>query len=107
MAIQRISRSDFDGYKPVRAEMTESVTEETDWYQDTNGNIIGAVFRERTDDDWGYVILGRDERGHFRCFDIEACVATEGGARTSLIAAMKKVEATGQTEFPQEDDFIP
>ena len=83
------------------------MTEETDWYADTNGNIIGMVFRDRTDNDWAYVILGRDERGHFRCFDIETCVATEGGARAGLVAAMKTVEASGQTEFPQDDDFLP
>ena len=107
MAIDRISRHEFDGYKPTRYAISESTLEETDWYSDANGNIIGSVFRDRTDNDWGYVIFGLDERAHFRGIALESCVATEGGARNSLLAAMKTIEASGQTEFPQDDDSIP
>ena len=106
MAINRISQDEFDSYKPARSPMASVMSEETDWYADDAGNVIGTVFRDRTDNDWAYVVMGRDERGNFRCFEIEASIATEGGARDQLRAAMRKVEASGQTEFPQGDDFV-
>ena len=107
MAIQHISRSQFDSYKPARSAMAQVMAEETDWYADDAGNIIGAVIRDRTDNDWGYVILGRDERDHFRCFDVQSSIDTERAARTQLLGAMAKVEASGKKEFPQHDDFVP
>jgi hypothetical protein len=51
--------------------------------------------------------MGRDERGNFRCFALKASITTEGASRDQLLAAMGKVEASGQTEFPRGDDFVP
>lgn len=107
MAVKPISQTKFDSYHPARTPIAEVVCEETDWYADDAGNVIGAVVRDRTDNDWGYVILGRDEHGHFRCFDQKASIQEKRTARTELIAAMSKVEASGQMEFPQHDDLVP
>ena len=95
MGIKNISQDEFDSYEPVRATITRFLVEEIGWYVDTHGNIIGAVLRDRTDNDWGYVILGRDEKGNFRCFDLEASIETEDSARKKLTAAMVKIGASG------------
>ena len=107
MAINRISQDGFNSYNPARSTMAAVITDETDWYADDAGNVIGTVFRDRTDNDWAYIIMGRDERGNFRCFALKASITTEGASRDQLLAPMRKVEASGQTEFPRGDDLVP
>jgi hypothetical protein len=107
MAINRISRDEFNSYNPARSPMAAVMTDETDWYADDAGNVIGTVLRDRTDSDWAYIIMGRDERGNFRCFALEASIAAEGASRDQLLAAMRKVDASGQIEFAQGHDFVP
>jgi hypothetical protein len=51
MAINRISQDGFNSYNPARSAMAAVMTDETDWYADDAGNVIGTVFRDRTDND--------------------------------------------------------
>lgn len=81
--------------------MAESIGEEVEWYADDAGNIIGIVVRDRIDNDWLYVIMGRDQEGAFRAFKTDVELPTREEARKQLQEAMREIEASGETVFPQ------
>lgn len=103
MAINQITQDDFDAYAPQRSPMAQVMAEEVEWYADDRGIIIGTVFRDRTDNDWAYIILGRDEHDSFRGFKLDASLENIAEARRKLLVEMTAIEASGQTEFPQGD----
>jgi len=88
----------FDGFKPTRTLIVITLTEEVSWHTDTARNLIGAVFFEKTDADWGFVILGRDPKGNFRGIKIGASIASQREAKANLLSEMAGIEASGQ--FP-------
>jgi hypothetical protein len=96
MEIRAISRAQFDEFKPYRHAEAEGLFEETDWFVDEAGVVIGLVAREQADDDWSFVILGRDQHGTFRAFENDAGIAGRDAARERLIAAMEQTLASGR-----------
>lgn len=103
MRIRLISREEFDRFEPARAEEAEHVFEEVEWFADLHGHIIGVLARDRHDNDWAYVILGRDERGAFRAFENDVSFAARDEARHQLVGIMEHIAASGTRVFPQKD----
>jgi hypothetical protein len=103
MAINPISRDEFDAYEPFRAPGVEMLADEQEWYADDFGNVLGSVIRDKVDDDWSYVILGRDERGRFRAIDVDSSIETRQRASTELLRKMAELETSGELDFPQGD----
>jgi hypothetical protein len=103
MGIRAVSRREFDSYGPARAPESEDVFEETEWFADDGGVVIGLVAIDKSDRDWFVCVLGRDERGTFRAIDAESCIRNADDARAQLIAMMNGSLATGLTVFPQPD----
>jgi len=91
MAINEISREEFDSYNPAR--MLFVATEKA-WYADTEKNIIGTVTKDNFDKDWGYAILGRHEDGLYRFLDGDVSKDTFDEAETLLFKAMLHMETT-------------
>ena len=81
---------EFDKFEFMRKPGPYSVTEEKEWYADNNRDILGYVFRDRIDDDYGYIVLGKDENGLFGTIDVEVDICDRNDARTGLFAAMEK-----------------
>lgn len=102
MAIKSITQSEFNAFKPSRSPIIAAITEEVEWFADDADTIIGAVIYDKIDSDWSYVILGRDERGSFRCIGGDTTIADRETATTQLRGAMSEVEASGQTVFRQD-----
>ena len=101
MSIRPVSRIEFDSYQPARLPESEEVFEETEWFADDGGVVIGLIALDKVDKDWFIGVLGRDERGTFRAIDVESSIESIDTARVQLIAMMEKVLATGLTVFPQ------
>ncbi len=101
--VEAVQRTEFDSFQPARAPMIEHIIHEKEWYVDRTENILGIVTFDVADKDWGYAILGRDERGQFRGIDTEISLQTQGEARELLIAQMIKKHDSGQIVFPQGD----
>jgi len=99
--IRLISRSEFDEFEPAGFEGAEWVAKEVEWYVDQAENILGIVTFDYADEDWGYVILGRDERGQFRGIDTEISVTTRAEAHQLLLDKMTDIHDSGDTVFPQ------
>lgn len=100
MAVQRLTKAEFDAFKPARGPDVGHIIIEKEWYADTKGNVIGTLTFDQVDKDWGYVLLGRDKTGQYRGIDLEVSL-TEVAARAQLRAKLEEYEKSGQTVFPQ------
>ena len=82
-------------------------SEEVEWFSDLLRRVLGTVVRDRIDDDWSYVVLGRDEHGIFRAIDFKVSLPTQETAAEQLGEKMREHLSTGATVFPQGDDALP
>jgi hypothetical protein len=103
MGIRPVSRGAFDAYDPVRAENIDEIVEETEWFADDDGIVIGVIALDKADQDWLIAVLGRDGHGDFRAINVESCIRTIDEARSQLLAMMEKALSTGERIFPQQD----
>ncbi len=103
MAIKTITKQQFDAFGPARSPMVTSIATEKLWFSDDDANIIGTVMLDHSDKDWNYVILGRDENGDFRWIEGDSSFPSQEDGERELKAAMSKIEAAGDTVFPQGD----
>lgn len=72
----------------TRGPATRYMAEELSWWTDQDERIIGLVFRDRTDDDYGWIVLARDAAGRFRAVDVESSLRSASYAEIGLRAAM-------------------
>ena len=49
-----------------RDPMARLTAEEVAWFEHGGESVLGAVIKDRSDGDFGAIVLGRDERGRFR-----------------------------------------
>lgn len=95
-----IKKSEFRALCPFSADNTWPVTEEG-WFIDETESFLGVVVKHRADQDWGYVILARDEHSIFRAIETAADIPNRQDARISLQMAIAKLIMQGQRIFPQ------
>jgi hypothetical protein len=69
MAAKVISKARFEALTFSKSFAAELFIEEREWYVDQDDNVLGVLTWDKQDHDWGYVILGRDERALFRAID--------------------------------------
>jgi len=87
----------------TRSPIADRVGEELEFFSTKDEVLIGVVIRDLTDNDFGFVTLGRDEKGRFRCIDVRVSMnRTE--ARHHLLKSLKQHSDTGETVFPQGDE---
>lgn len=67
----------------TRFSMARVMAEELSWWADHYEKLIGFVFRDTTDNDYGWILLARDRVGRFRAVNVEASLRsrTAQGAR--------------------------
>jgi ribosomal protein L30/L7E len=102
--IKPLSRLRFDalaGY--AREPELIRFAEELEWYASHDERVIGMLLRDRTDDDFVVIILGRDERLRFRSIDVEVSLPVREAARHGLFARMKEQYAKADKAFQQGD----
>ena len=87
----------------IRDPNTVLIFDELEWYATADERVIGILVRDRIDDDFGCIVLGRDERLRFRAIDVDASLTTQGAARAKLFAKIKQQHALDDEEFHQRD----
>lgn len=98
-----ILRAEFERFNPQRGPLAELTTRERVWYANEPTTIIGTVIKDATDDEYNWVLLGRDERDKYRCVDVGDCYQTQLEAQRALRTRMDVVAATAPSCFPQGD----
>lgn len=87
----------------TRTPTADLVGEELEFFSNRTETLIGVLIKDRFDRDFGFVVLGRDLKGRFRCIDVWACM-TRTEARHALFASLRKHTDSGATVFPQDDE---
>lgn len=100
-AMEVIPRHRFRILTLVREPLADVFAQEWEWYRDPQEVVIGTVFLDTTDEDWGFLVMGRDENGQFRWIDGKCSFASREAARAPLWTAMREAAGSGQVVFPQ------
>lgn len=104
--VRSISRRQFDAFCFSRHPMARSTADEKQWFIAYDKKILATVFRNAIDNDYGFVIMGRDTRKIFRVLEVSKTFKpSELGARNELIKAIKKYKNDGKSFYPQGDEI--
>ena len=95
-----ITKSQFRNVFPFDIDVMGITTEEG-WFTDETESFLGVVVKDKADQDWGYIILARDEHFIFRAIDTAHSMPTRETARIDLQSAIGKLVMQGQRIFPQ------
>ena len=68
----------------TRVAFTRVISRELSWWSDLSELVIGTVFLDTTDNDYGWIVLVKDLAGRFRCVDVETSLASERIAMARL-----------------------
>lgn len=106
---RRITRRQFDAYCYCRQPLCRFTAQEIEWYSLFENKLLAIVIRDITDDDYGFIILGRDKRRLFRCIDLQTeFYETPEKARRALARRLgEKYEGQVQETYEQFDEKEP
>lgn len=68
----------------TRMSPTAIFSEELSYWSDHDERLLGLVFRDRTDNDFGWILLARDRIGRFRCVDLRTDLRTPAYATQGI-----------------------
>jgi hypothetical protein len=60
-----------------------------------------VILQDKIDDDWGFVVLARDEMFRFRAIQAESNLPSRSEARMALQMEMTRLLSEPQRVFPQ------
>ena len=81
----RLSKQRFDLFTiGTRHSFVFEIAEELSYWSDPDENVIGLVFHDRVDDEFGWALMVRDRLGRFRSVLVDSCIPTERRAQASL-----------------------
>ncbi|MCG8363001.1 MAG: hypothetical protein MJA27_06660 [Pseudanabaenales cyanobacterium] len=90
------------GLKPETEDFT--INKEIEWYIDERNVLIATIFLDKIDEDFNFVILGRDANKVYRCIDTGVSFESIEDARKVLEEKIDKYSEEGQEEYPQGDE---
>ena len=77
-------------------------------YETNDKSNLGIVVFDKTDSDFGYIILGRDARKIFRCLEVgNEFYSSADKAEQALREAIKPYVSDRMSEYPQGDEVKP
>lgn len=103
MPVLPLTKPRFEALLYRRMPWTEMVTRELEWWSSGDETLIATLSLDLTDNDYSWIILGRDETGVFRGIDLSVSNPTIEEARIGLHAKLEEIAATHEQEFPQGD----
>jgi hypothetical protein len=102
--IKKLSSERFNAFVDwTRGPMTGDLIKELEWYSDESERVLGVLTLDLVDDDFGYILLSRDEVDRYRCIDVETSLIDVDLARNRLKEALNQQSKTGEKTFPQGD----
>ena len=101
-----ISRDRFNilaGYcrKPLAAQ----IAEELGWFEHGRERVLGVVIRDRVDNDFGGIVMGRDRKGRFRCIgQTKDFCFSKRRSEVALRREMERLSMAPDEEYYQGDE---
>lgn len=87
----------------TRTPIAGMMGQEIEFFSTLNERVIGVLILDRTDGDYGYVALGRDEKGRYRCIGVNMSMR-KLDAQHALLRELKQHFHSGIEVFPQGDE---
>lgn len=84
VAVGAISKDEFHSACGFRFSSSTPFGEEYGWFCDETSSFLGVLIQDKSDGDWGYVILARDEYFKFRAIETKFNFTKRDNARVSL-----------------------
>jgi len=97
-----LTRRQFDAYCYCRMPLVRYTTKEVEWYSLFKNRLLAVIVRDVTDQDYGFVILGRDSRRLFRCIDL-----CESFFKTASLARKELAKKLGASYLGNVKDIYP
>lgn len=88
----------------ARKPMIRLISEELAWFEHSEERLLGLINRDRSDNDFGGHVFGRDRRGRFRWIGGTEFKATPHLARIALRQELERQSALTDDEFYQGDE---
>jgi len=102
--LKPLSRRRFEGLAGyIRDPKIVLYVEEIGWYATPDERLIGIVVHDRFDQDFGCVILGRDERLRFRAIDVNSSLPSRDDIHRRLLDAIKEQYDQPDNAYHQGD----
>jgi len=80
-----MKRARFDIYAlGTRMAAARLISRELSHWSDVEERVLGLVFTDIIDNDYGWILMARDKIGRFRCVDLETSIGTESAAVTRV-----------------------
>ena len=106
--MKRISSKRFEALCYTRSPYMDLDWESVRYYETDDESNIATVEYCRSDNDFGYIIFGRDIRNIFRCVDVcHSFYATASEAEIALQEKIKSYENDGKRKYKQGDEKRP
>lgn len=99
-----LSQPRFEALLYRRSPFTWFLFRELEWWKTGDESLIAAITLDAIDNDFAYIVLGRDETGVFRGVANMVSFKTQEEAREAMLAKMADLSADGDQEFPQDDN---
>lgn len=80
------------------------LVQELEWYAAAEEKLVGTVTVDRTDKDYGWVVMARDKRLRFRGVSVAASISSLEEARVQLFLELEKLRHAPAEEFHQGDE---
>ena len=93
------------GIKPET--QSYAINKEVEWYTDERRILIATIFFDKCDNDWNFVILGRDTQRIYRCIYTEVSFGSIEDARKKLEKKLLKLSQEREEQYPQGDESSP
>lgn len=103
--VKKISEEKFKAYAGLtKLPIVDYFCKEICWLSNKNEDILGTIVFDFTDSTFNCVLMGRDEIGKFRAFDIETDFNTPNSAFLWIHSQIEKLTLEGKIFFPQGDN---
>jgi hypothetical protein len=83
------------------------LSEELEHFATDGDRVLGVLIRDRVDDDYAGLVLGKDESGQYRCVDILTFTNLYDSAGDELVAALGKWHMRPDEDFFQGEPKKP
>ena len=102
--VKSISKEKFKAYVGLTVlPIAEYFCQEIYWVSDIKENILGVILLDYADNDFNSVLLGRDEIGRFRAFDLKTDFNNPEAALFWISSTIETLVKQGKNIFPQGD----
>jgi len=101
LAIGAITRTEFQEACGLSVSHSNPLCEEHGWFSDESNAFLGVITLDKTDKDWGYIVLARDEYFQFRAIEFEVSFPSREKALMKLQHKMVRLLSSPQRIFPQ------